>query len=170
MRQSWIDEGKPKSTEFEQEGGASIFDEPTLPPREESLSTRPQTEPRLASIFEPQSRSNAERLKTPDVDQDMDEDIYGATPKGQRSVNNDTSGDGQVATVSTSGTSGSIFGPKKTDSNANANDEPEDDLDALLAEQEMQGVSASVQVQRNDPEPEADFDDEMEAWRELEEM
>jgi len=151
MRMDWINEGKPKEPVQED----SIYDEPMLPPRE--VSDRNNAPPRIAPIFE---KSQTERLKTPDINGDSDDDIYDATPRISRTQ-------GREATIQATET-GSLFGPRKTA----VPEEPDDDLDALLAEQEMEEVSAEkrpgVTSQDNSmAAPEPDFDDEMEAMAEM---
>ncbi len=154
MRMDWINEGKPKEPVHE----ASVLDEPLIPQRDDS--DRNQRPTRIAPIFEPRQ---VERPKTPDLNENINEDIYEATPRALRR---------QVGEPYMSGeTSTSIFGPKKAD----IPDEPSDDLDALLAEQEAEGMNAGnsqdVIIQDNNMSvPDHDFDDDIEAMAEMEGM
>lgn len=140
MRMEWINEGKPKPD------NDNLFEEPTLPPRDNE--TREKTVP-LAPIFE---KSANERPKTPqpDADVDMDEDLYGATPKSTRKQ------------PEVNGTS--IFGNAKT---VPEDDPFDDDLDALLAEEEMlqatSGNAKAAPVAAKVATAEAAIDDDEEA-------
>jgi replication fork protection complex subunit Csm3/Swi3 len=160
MRMEWINEGRPRSSVHED----SIFDEPSLPPREDG--GREKTAPRIAPIFE---KTASERPKTPvqDADAEMD-DIYDATPRQPRQTQGAT--DSQDSLF---GERPSIFGPAKA---APADDgPPEDDLDALLAEEEMMRAESAkaqpVPTASKAPAPADDnFDDEMEAMAEMDDM
>lgn len=155
MRMDWINEGRQRSSVHEE----SIFDEPHLPIRE--TTAVPGVEKRIAPIFEP--TVTAERLKTPDINGDMDEDIYGVSPQAQRTISTEQPK--------------SIFGGGARDSTLNRAaaqpEDEEDDLDALLAEHEMEqgnnvaAVKATgIQVNKA-PITEPNFDDEMEAMADM---
>lgn len=153
MRMEWINEGKPRPSEPEDEEPQSIFDEPTLPPREPTAA-------RIAPIFE---RRQSERPKTPADDvPDDEEDLYGATPLANRTR---PAGDQAASAVGGPG----LFGPAKAGA---ANDEPpEDDLDALFAEGELDEPVAGSSVQpKPAPRHEDNFDDDEEAMMEMDGM
>lgn len=155
MRMEWINEGRPRSSVHED----SIFDEPALPIRE-SLADASTTK-RIAPMFEP--TITAERLKTPDINGDVDEDIYGVSPQAQRTQAIEQ----PKSLFGGGGTGAAVAG----ESQAQPADE-EDDLDALLAEHEMEQVSAGPVVVtgkqiNNAPVAEPNFDDEMEAMADM---
>lgn len=140
-RMGWINEGKPKDTILEED----IFGLPIDPVRDGREDAAPK---KLAPIFE---NGFAERLKTPEVDDPMDD----ATPLVARTM--------PVPAASVPSTS--LFGPAK----ATAEDEPEDDLDALLAEANMEGSGSAGTTSEVTVAREPDFDDEMEAMQGMDE-
>ncbi|KAH8660918.1 replication fork protection component Swi3-domain-containing protein [Tricladium varicosporioides] len=151
-RIEWINEGKPKSSVHDD----SLFDEPTLSPREDGDERK--TAEIIAPIFE---KKDPRRPKTPDIPDDMG-DLYDATPKATRIQPPQTIavGEGQ-----------SIFGPRKPA----PFDEFEDDMDALLAEEEIMRVSSKAAQQANKPAPPRDefgdeFEDDLAAMAEMEGM
>jgi replication fork protection complex subunit Csm3/Swi3 len=159
----WINEGRPKSSVHED----SLFDEPALPAGENG--SREKTASRVAPIFE---KSAAERPKTPapDADAEMD-DLYDATPGAARQQ--PAQKDAERSIIGGGSAGGSLFGPAK--SAVVYDGPPEDDLDALLAEQEMMQAETAKSV----PAPstittavpdENNFDDEMEAMAEMDDM
>jgi replication fork protection complex subunit Csm3/Swi3 len=141
MRMNWISEGKPKPIHED-----SLFDDPVVPPRERS-----QAPTRIDPIFE------IERLKTPEVNEDID--IYSATPIALRAqVGRTDPAEGD-----------SLSKPRNT---ATVSDEPEDDLDALL-EQEMGSINPSLATDSQGQAMgvvEHDFEDDLEAMAEMEGM
>lgn len=159
MRMEWIDEGKPRSSVHED----SLFDEPALPPRENG--EREKTTVRVAPIFE---KATTERPKTPEAGGDAEMDnLYDATPRPTRQKGTDA----ETRPTSLFGGGASIFGPSKTVDGG----PPEDDLDALVTEDEMlQASSGNAQLAPtagNAPiGQEPNFDDEMEAMAEMEDM
>ncbi|TAQ86626.1 hypothetical protein B7494_g5048 [Chlorociboria aeruginascens] len=154
-RMEWINEGKPKSADED------LYSEPTLPPRENEDTA--EKVPRIASIFD---RSMTQRPKTPEVnDQDL-EDLYDATPRpAHRKPAEKPAEDSQR---------GSIFGGGSTFGEAITTDDgpPEDDLDILLAEEEvLQTVTQPTQPSAaSKPTQEDNFDDDMEAMAEMDDM
>lgn len=156
IRMEWINEGKPHSSVHED----SLFDEPTLAPRENG--EREKTASRIAPIFE---KTVTERPKTPSADEDADidmNDLYNATPRAARQET------AQVDSQDSLFGGTSLFGPAK---GAAADDAPpEDDLDALLAEEEMlQAEAGKTQPQPVNKIP-GSFDDEMEAMAEMDDL
>ena len=156
-RQEWIDEGKPKLAQEEDDP----FDEPTLPRREDG--ERDKAAPRVAPIFE---KKDIERPKTPTMGVNADmEDLYDATPLARRQ--NSPAPAGQTGSLfGGGGGSGSLFGPAKH--NGVDDEEFPDDLDALLAEDEAMQVEngaakASEPAKSGGVAQQDDFDDEMEA-------
>jgi replication fork protection complex subunit Csm3/Swi3 len=160
MRMEWINEGKPRSSVHED----SLFDEPALPPRENS--EREKTATRVAPIFEKRA---GERPKTPvpNAEMDMDDDIYDATPRpklrkpAEEPVSQTDSLFG--------GTTQSIFGPAKTIIEDGLD---EDELDALMGELDEEALQNDLQPAIGTTKPavavtqEID-DDEMEAMAEM---
>lgn len=154
MRMEWINEGKPRSSVHED----SLFDQPGLPPRE--IGEGGKTDPRIAKLFE---NTVTERPKTPgaDVDADID-DLYDATPRPAQRTSAEV--DSQDSLF---GRGPSLFGPAKTVDDG----PPEDDLDALLAEEEMmQAETAKVQPAATINKVTDNFDDEMEAMAEMDNL
>jgi replication fork protection complex subunit Csm3/Swi3 len=148
MRMDWINEGRPKPVEED-----SLFDMPTL--TQPGDPARAQIATRIAPIFE---NARTDRPTTPAVDEDPDEDLYGATPRASKA---------QPAVGAAPAQGGSIFGPSKTV----ISDEPDDDLDALLAEAEMENFSASGTNRSANQHQENEIDDdEMEAMAEMDGM
>jgi len=157
MRMEWINEGKPGASARDD----SMFDEPTLPPRNDE---REKTASRVAPIFE---KTATERPKTPMVDEDAEmDDLDDATPRAPRQKPVDKGAQGSLPDAG-----GSIFGPAR---NVTAADEPpEDDLDALLAEEEIlqaEAASSKPNSTANKPAVDTSFDDEMEAMAEMDDM
>lgn len=151
MRMDWINEGKPRESVHED----SIFDDPVLPPRQNSNNDTTAT--KLAPIFE---RNMNEREKTPGLFVDAEDDIYNATPRIARTQATAPSESNNGAT--------SLFGPRRPI----VPDDPEDDLDALLAEQETEGANPTTGTiakgQDHDMTvPEENYDDDMEAMAEM---
>lgn len=160
MRMEWINEGKPRSSVHED----SVFDEPTLPAREND--EREKSAPRIAPIFEKRA-SERPRTPVPDADLDLDDDLYDATPRARRQQPVEE----QVSQTDSlfGGTSTSIFGPAKTV----VNDGPdEDELDALMEEFDEEALQRDMQSKTAGPKKPAAVsqeidDDEMEAMAEM---
>jgi replication fork protection complex subunit Csm3/Swi3 len=159
-RMDWINEGKPHSSVHEE----SLFDEPTLPT--DKSTERNGSVSRVAPIFD---KPATERPKTPQADADAKmEDLYDATPKSSRLApvtqeQNSIFGGGAGAP--------SIFGP--AEGVVIDDGPPEDDLDALLAEEEaIQAEKAKAQqTSSKESKPQEDnFDDDMEAMAEMDDM
>jgi replication fork protection complex subunit Csm3/Swi3 len=151
MRMDWINEGKPRESVHED----SIFDDPVLPPRQNSNNDTAAT--KIAPIFE---RNLNEREKTPGLFVDAEDDIYNATPRIARA-------EATALSESNQGSS-SLFGPRRTI----VPDEPEDDLDAFLAEQEIEAANATTGAGAKTQDydmtvPEQNYDDDMEAMAEM---
>lgn len=162
MRMEWINEGRPRSSVHED----SIFDEPSLPPREGG--EREKTAPRIAPIFEKRA---SERPTTPvredGAEMEMD-DLYDATPRASRQTRGIDDSQPSLFGDATN-TSGPVSG-------TGANDAPPeddlDDLDALLAEEEMMqdevnkakptSTTSKPPATNDDP-----FEDDMEAMAEM---
>jgi replication fork protection complex subunit Csm3/Swi3 len=164
IRMEWINKGRPKSSVHE----ASIFDEPSLPRREDD--EREKAAPRVAPIFE---NSASERPKTPvlDADGEMEMgDLYDATPKAPRQRQSQGEAESQE----------SLFGGGTTLSRPVTEvavpDAPqEDELDALLAEDEtMQTEVAEAKLAPTASKAPAaqddQFDDDMEAMAEMDDL
>ncbi|GAW15660.1 hypothetical protein ANO14919_050790 [Xylariales sp. No.14919] len=112
-RIQWIDEGRPRPAGMENDDG-DLFDDLNQP-EERDPAIFPA---RVAPIFQ---NNLDKRAETPIVDDLLNEDIYGASPKR---VDNMATG------------MASVFG---NGGNVETNGEPdEDDLDALMAEEEAQ--------------------------------
>lgn len=161
-RMEWINEGRPKSSVDED----ILFDDPALPTEESGQ--REKTAPRIAPIFE---KVATQRPKTPSADADADAemaDLYDATPRAARQPAQ-TENHSSIFGGDNGG--GSLFGPAK---GAVDDGPPEDDLDALLAEEEMiQAESSKSQAAPTVSKPplqENNFDDEMEALAEMDDM
>jgi replication fork protection complex subunit Csm3/Swi3 len=154
MRMEWINEGKPRTSVHED----SLFDEPTLPARENG--ERERTASRIAPIFE---KPATERPKTPAADEDADmDDLYDATPRAARRKSVDIDSQDSVFGGA------SLFGPAKT---ATADDgPPEDDLDALLAEEDALQAEGAKLLPAITSKPTDSFDDEMQAMAEMDDL
>ncbi|CAL3970788.1 unnamed protein product [Diplocarpon coronariae] len=165
MRMEWINEGKPQTVHED-----SLFDEPTLPSIEDD--GRENTSSRVAPIFE---TTAAGRPKTPvpndsnGADTEMDEDLYGATPRAstQRPVDSTEQHDFLLG-----GTRTSIFAPAKEI----VQDGPDDDeLDALMAEAEAEQSETVTKVNKpatfhSKPVNNSTEDDDLDALLAEEEM
>lgn len=151
MRMNWINEGKPRESVHEY----SIFDDPALPPRQNSNNETPAT--KFAPIFKTDLNG---REKTPGLFVDVEDDIYNATPRIARTQ--------ETIPSESNRESSSLFGPRRTI----VPDDHEDDLDALLAEQEMEAANATSGFDAESHEhdmtvPEQNYDDDMEAMAEM---
>lgn len=159
-RMEWINEGRPKLSVDEE----SLFDDPALPTEENGQ--REKTASRVAPIFE---KAATARPKTPEPDAVAEEaDLYDATPRAAR---HPVQTENQSSMLNGGNGGASLFGPAK----GMEDDGPlEDDLDALLAEEGMiQAESANTQVAPTTSKPppqENNFDDEMEALAEMDDM
>jgi replication fork protection complex subunit Csm3/Swi3 len=147
VRDQLINEGAPKSVHEE-----SMYDEPQLSPRDDS--DRRPVPTKVAPIFE---KRVEERQKTPAPVEEMEEDLYNATPRAPRV---------EVTSQAPTAVESSIFGATKTTIEENPEDDL-DELDALLAEQEMDLDKPAATDQK---EAEPDFDDDMEAMAEMDDM
>lgn len=170
-RMDWINEGKPKSSTYEDDGddadlhGLDTGREPAKLPA------------RIAPIFEKSSSKPSERPKTPSLDDLFgdEDDMYDATPKASRKENaGTTSNQGAAAEPddeedldalmaeeeASRQAPTSIFGngqlPKR--SAPQPADPDEDDLDALMAEAEATTTTNQRQPQPK-PQVDEDYDD-----------
>jgi replication fork protection complex subunit Csm3/Swi3 len=153
MRMEWINEGKPKATEPEDD----LYGEPQIAPRDDAKQRDSTT--RIAPIFEKQA---AERLQTPAA-QPEDEDLYSATPAASRTTQK------PVDSLFGGGEVDSIFGQANTAKPAE-DEPPEDDLDALLAEEEMFAATAPSKPSAAHKTVADDFADDEEAMAEMDGM
>ena len=162
-RMEWINEGKPKSSVHED----YLFNDPVLAVGESGQ--REKTAARVAPIFE---KSTTERPKTPGHDADAEmNDLYDATPRAARQQITQKEAQESIFGGGSGGTG--LFGLGRS---AAADDgPPEDDLDALLAEQEMMQAETAKSapastVNKTSLPDENNFDDEMEAMAEMDDM
>ncbi|KAK6214197.1 hypothetical protein LQW54_004623 [Pestalotiopsis sp. IQ-011] len=168
-RMDWINEGKPKSSTYEDDGddadlqGLDTGREPAKLPA------------RIAPIFEKSSSRPNERPKTPSIDDLFgdDDDMYDATPKASRKENAGTTSNSAAAAEpddeedldalmaeeeASRQAPTSIFGngrlPKR--SAPRPSDPDEDDLDALMAEAEA--TTTANERPKPAPKPQVDED------------
>jgi replication fork protection complex subunit Csm3/Swi3 len=151
LRKQWIDEGKPKTTQDNDDD-----DIPFGASREETPRSKDSEPTRLAPVFEQAAaQAKARTEKTPTKNDDpfaSDEDIYNATPRRPAAakfaaVSEDVPGDDldalmaetEAQPAATSLFGDSLFGPRKQAGNA----PDDDDLEALMAEAEAQDSEAT---------------------------
>lgn len=147
MRREWINEGKPQYTS-----------EDGLKKKEEMVTQEPKSPKPQESLSDNQQRSTTPF--TNDVD---DHDLYSATPRNPTY---------RTDLVSKNSLKESLF----LSENEAANQPSEDDLDALLAEDNQNLISGDLD-NGSHPSPqgrnrrlEVDFEDEMEAMADMDDM
>lgn len=148
MRREWIHDGKP--SESLQTSEINL---------QKSASETPVTE---LSKDMPSTAVLSERLKTPSILDDIeDDDLYAATPKQAEKeglLNRPVSGS---------------HNPSTSVGEAVGDLPPVDDLDALMAEEEANPTSkrtGSPTSYKHNPREEHNFDDEMEAMRDMDDI
>lgn len=147
MRREWINEGKPqdKSEECLKKNEELVRQEPKSPKPQESLS------------------DNQQRSTTPFANDVDDDDLYFATPRNPTHRTDLASKDSLKESLFLS-------------ENEAASQPSEDDLDALLAKDNQNLISGDL-VNGSHPAPqgrnrrlEVDFEDEMEAMADMDDM
>lgn len=145
MRKAWMEESKPRRRD-EQEGGPE-----ETPATKVTHEQRAGEDPTLMS-----GAFNSEGPKTPPPAQDMDDDLYGATPQAAKRT-------------SAKGEAHSGEGLFVSDDEDGAGEPDGDELDALLAEDCLEQPGGIAQADKPTVTDQAgasqkdDFDDEMEA-------
>lgn len=147
MRREWINEGKPQYTS-----------EDGLKKKEELVAQEPKSSKPQESLSDNQQRST-----TPFANDVDDDDLYSATPRDQTQRTDLDSKNSLMESLFLS-------------ENEAASQPSEDDLDALLAEDKQNLISGGLDngyhpaPQGRDRRLEADFEDEMEAMADMDDM